>query len=60
MDQIQTPFIHQRDLAIMNVEAYEAPSSKLELYHLLDEGRAAVKAGQKCPLQEVMNDLNLP
>ena len=45
------------DLAVMSIETYEALSGKLELYHLLDEGKAAVKAGKKRPLQEVMKDI---
>lgn len=47
----------QGDLAVMSIETYEALSGKLELYHLLDEGRAAVKAGKKRPLSEVMKDI---
>lgn len=47
----------QGDLAVMSIEAYEALSGKLELYHLLDEGRAAIKAGKKRPMQEVMRDI---
>ncbi|MDI6618021.1 MAG: type II toxin-antitoxin system Phd/YefM family antitoxin [Clostridiales bacterium] len=45
------------DLAVMSIETYEALSGKLELYRLLDEGRAAVKAGKKRPLAEVMKDI---
>jgi len=47
----------QGDLAVMSIETYEALSGKLELYRLLDEGRAAIKAGKKRPLQEVMKDI---
>lgn len=47
----------QGDLAVMSIETYEALSGKLELYRLLDEGMAAVKAGKKRPLQEVMKDI---
>ena len=47
----------QGDLAVMSIETYEALSGKLELYRLLDEGRAAIKAGKKRPLKEVMNDI---
>ena len=47
----------QGDLAIMSIETYEMLSGKLELYHLLDEGRAAVKAGEKRPLREAMQDI---
>ncbi|MDD4767076.1 MAG: type II toxin-antitoxin system Phd/YefM family antitoxin [Desulfotomaculaceae bacterium] len=45
------------DLVVMSIETYEALSGKLELYRLLDEGRAAVKTGKKRPLQEVMKDI---
>ena len=47
----------QGDLAVMSIETYEALSGKLELYRLLDEGRAAVKAGKKRPLAEAMKDI---
>jgi len=47
----------QGDLAVMSMETYETLNGKLELYHLLDEGRAAVKAGKKKPLHEVMADI---
>ncbi len=47
----------QGDLAVMSIETYEALSGKLELYRLLDEGRMAVKAAKKRPLQEVMKDI---
>jgi len=47
----------QGDLVVMSIETYEALSGKLELYRLLDEGRAAVKAGKKRPLQEVIKDI---
>ena len=45
------------DLAVMSVEMYEMLNGKLELYHLLDEGRTAVKEGKKRPLDEAMKDL---
>ncbi|ATW28981.1 toxin-antitoxin system, antitoxin component, PHD domain protein [Candidatus Formimonas warabiya] len=32
-------------------------NGKLELYHLLDEGREAVIAGRKRPLEDVMRDI---
>ncbi|MFA6808360.1 MAG: type II toxin-antitoxin system Phd/YefM family antitoxin [Eubacteriales bacterium] len=47
----------QGDLAVMSIETYEMLSGKLEIYRLLDEGRAAVKAGKKRPLHEVMKDI---
>ena len=47
----------QGDLAVMSIETYEALNGKLELYRLLDEGRAAVKVGKKRPLVEVMKDI---
>lgn len=47
----------QGDLAVMSIETYEMLSGKLELYQLLDEGRAAVTAGRKRPLQDVMRNI---
>ena len=47
----------QGDLAVMSIETYEALSGKLELYRLLDEGRTAIKTGNKRPLREVMKDI---
>jgi len=47
----------QGDLAVMSIESYEMLSSRLELYRLLAEGRAAVNEGRKRPLNTVMQDL---
>ncbi len=47
----------QGDLAVMSIETYETLSGKLELYRLLDEGRAAIKDGKKRPLFDVMKDI---
>ncbi len=47
----------QGDLAVMSIETYEMLNGKLELYRLLDEGRAAVKEGRKRPLADVMSDI---
>ena len=47
----------QGDLAVMSIETYETMCGKLELYRLLDEGRAAVKAGKKRSLNEVIKDI---
>ena len=47
----------QGDLAVMSIEAYEMLNGKLELYRLLDEGRTAVIAGRKRPIEEVMRDI---
>ncbi len=47
----------QGDLAVMSIETYEMLNGKLELYRLLDEGRAAVKEGRKRPLADVMRDI---
>ena len=47
----------QGDLAIMSIETYEELNGKLELYRLLDDGRSAVKAGKKRPLQEAFKDI---
>ncbi len=41
----------------MSIETDEALNGKIELYRLLDEGKMAVKAGKKRPLQEVMKDI---
>ncbi len=47
----------QGDLAVMSMEMYEVLNGKLELYRLLDEGRAAVKAGKIRPYEDVFNDI---
>jgi len=47
----------QGDLAVMSIDVYEQLNGKLELYHLLDEGRKAVKTGKKRPLEDVMRDI---
>jgi len=47
----------QGDLAVMSIETYEMLSGKLELYHLLDEGRAAVKGARKRPLEDVVQNI---
>jgi prevent-host-death family protein len=45
------------DLAVMSMELYEALAGKLELYRLLDEGRAEMKAGRGIPLDDAMQTL---
>jgi len=47
----------QGDMAVMSIELYEILSGKLELYRLLDEGRAAVTGCKKRPLEDVMRDI---
>ncbi len=47
----------QGDLAVMSIETYEMLTGRLELYHLLDEGRAAIKQGRKRPFADVMRDI---
>lgn len=47
----------QGDLAVMSIETYEMLNGKLELYHLLDEGRRAVKEGRKRSLEDVIQDI---
>lgn len=47
----------QGDLAVMSIETFEMLNGKLELYSLLDEGRAAVKEGRKRPVADVMRDI---
>jgi len=44
----------------MSIETYEMLNGKLDLYCLLDEGRAAVKEGRKRPLEDVMRNIRLP
>lgn len=45
------------DLAVMSIETFELLNGKLELYRLLDEGRAAVKEGRKRLLADAMRDI---
>jgi PHD/YefM family antitoxin component YafN of YafNO toxin-antitoxin module len=47
----------QGDLAVMSIDVYETLNGKLELYRLLDEGRADVKAGRVRLMQDVMADM---
>ncbi|MDA8206852.1 MAG: prevent-host-death protein [Thermaerobacter sp.] len=47
----------QGDLVVMSIETYEMLNGKIELYRLIDEGRAAVNEGQKRPLADVMRDI---
>lgn len=47
----------QGDLAVMSIETYETLNGKLELYRLLDEGMADVKAGKTQPLADVMREV---
>ena len=41
----------------MSIEVYDQLNGRLELYRLLDEGRAAVIAGKKRALEDVMRDI---
>jgi len=45
------------DLAVMSIETFEMLNGKLELYRLLDEGRAAVKEGRTRSFADVMRDI---
>jgi PHD/YefM family antitoxin component YafN of YafNO toxin-antitoxin module len=47
----------QGDLAVMSIEMYETLSGKLELYRLLDEGRADAAAGRMRPYEEVFDEI---
>lgn len=47
----------QGDLAVMSIETYETLNGKLELYRLLDEGMADVKAGRTQPLADAMREV---
>ena len=47
----------QGDLVVMSMEAFDLLNGKLELYRLLDEGRAAAKNGRKRPYEDVLHDI---
>lgn len=42
------------DLAVMSIEAYEAMTSRFELYRLIQEGLDDVKAGRISPIEETL------
>ena len=45
------------DLAVMSIEAYEALTSRFELYAKLQEGLDDVAAGRESSLEEAMAEL---
>ena len=47
----------QGDLAVMSIDMYETLNGKLELYRLLDQGRAAAVAGRTRPYEDVLNEI---
>ena len=47
----------QGDLVVMSMETFEMLSGKLDLYSMLDEGRAAAKAERKRPYEDVFSDI---
>jgi PHD/YefM family antitoxin component YafN of YafNO toxin-antitoxin module len=47
----------QGDLVVMSMETFEVLNGKLELYRLLDEGRAAANAGRTRPYEDVFRDI---
>ncbi|MCL2152124.1 MAG: type II toxin-antitoxin system prevent-host-death family antitoxin [Oscillospiraceae bacterium] len=47
----------QGDLVVMSMETFETLNGKLELYRLLDEGRAAAKTGRKRSYEDVFSDI---
>jgi len=47
----------QGDLAVMSIDMYETLNGKLELYRLLDQGRAAAVAGRTRPSEDVFNEI---
>ena len=47
----------QGDLVVMSLETFEVLNGKLELYRMLDEGRAAAKADRKRPFDEVFDEI---
>ncbi len=45
------------DLAVMSIEAYEKLTARFELYGLLQDGLADVKAGRTKPLDSAMAEI---
>lgn len=45
------------DLAVMSIEAYERLTARFELYSLLEEGMADIRAGRVFPVDEVFASL---
>lgn len=45
------------DLAVMSIEAYEALTSRFELYRLIQEGLDDVAAGRTQPMEETFERL---
>lgn len=45
------------EMPYIRPSADEMLNGKLEFYHLLEEGKAATRAGKKRPLQDVMQDI---
>lgn len=45
------------DLAVMSIEAYERLTARFELYALLEEGMADIRAGRTAPAEEVFTSL---
>lgn len=45
------------DLAVMSIEAYERLTARFELYALLEEGMADIRAGRTVPADEVFASL---
>ena len=45
------------DLAVLSIETYERLCGKFELYHLLDDGLEAEKAGRVRPFREAITDI---
>ena len=45
------------DLAVMSMETFQTLNGQMELYRLLDEGRADVKAGRTRPYEQVFLDI---
>jgi len=49
----------QGDLAVMSIDEYNYLNGRLELYNLLNEGRAAAVAERKRPYKDVFNDIEM-
>jgi len=44
-------------LDILDIETYEGPCGKFELYRLLEEGMEAKKSGNTRPFREAVDDI---
>ncbi|MDR1088449.1 MAG: type II toxin-antitoxin system Phd/YefM family antitoxin [Coriobacteriales bacterium] len=45
------------DLAVMSIDVFEDLTGKKELYQLLADGQASIRAGRKKPLHDAMSNI---